>query len=161
MDLRLLDIDVKIHDEVIKTFLSFIQKTACDKEAGGVLTGKIFDNHIEVISCSEPSKLDKRKRYNFIRSHKAAQRFINKVFYKSKGEEVYLGEWHTHPEYIPTPSRTDLKSFRKTINENNLNSEIHFMIIVGITKIYVGTYKMGELINEERFDNPKEQIRLL
>jgi|SRR5690554_1280205 len=154
MELSLLNIEVKIHDKVIKTFLEFIQKTAYDKEAGGVLTGKIFDNHIEIISCSEPSILDRRRRYNFIRSHKSAQKFINKVFYESKGEEIYLGEWHTHPEHIPTPSRTDLKSFRKTINENNLNSEIHFMIIVGITNIYVGTYKMGELVIENRFDNP-------
>lgn len=156
MDLELLNINLKIHDDVMRVFLDFIQNSACDKEAGGVLTGKIFENHIEVISCSKPSKLDKRSRYNFIRSHKAAQGFINKVFYHSNGSEIYLGEWHTHPEETPTPSETDIISFKRTITENKLNSEFHFMIIVGVDQIYVGSYSKGELIIEKRFDYPSK-----
>lgn len=153
INLQSLNIDVLITDNVIETLVKFIQNNLKDKEAGGILTGKIFSDRIEITSCSTPSNLDTQKRFNFVRSYKSAQKFIDKVFQHSKGKEIYLGEWHTHPEHIPTPSNTDLQSFKQTITKNKLNSSIHFMIIVGIKQIYIGTYVKGKLLTEDYFNS--------
>lgn len=87
----------------------------------GIITGKVYENLVKVLNCSEPTVFDKQSRYNFNRSYKSAQNYINKKFEESKGEEIYLGEWHTHPEDVPIPSNTDVNDFNKTITKNKLN----------------------------------------
>jgi len=140
MNINYCDLSISFSKEVISIFKKYIQNDAKKPESGGIITGKIHQNLIDILNCSEPTFLDQRSKYNFNRSYKSAQKYINKKFNESKGEEIYLGEWHTHPEDIPIPSNTDIKSFNKTLNKNILNSNIHFMIIVGRTAIYVGVY---------------------
>lgn len=144
MNIDYCDISISLSKEVISIFKKYIQNDAKKPESGGIITGKIYENLIDILNCSEPSHLDKRSRYNYNRSHKSAQIYINEKFEESGGREIYLGEWHTHPEDIPIPSDIDIKSFNKTLNKNKLNSDIHFMIIVGILNIYLGIYKNGK-----------------
>ncbi len=140
MNIEYCDLRVYFSEEVITVLKKYIQYNINDPESGGIITGKIYNNFIEILSCSEPTILDKQSRYNFNRSYKAAQKYIDEKFNASNGEEIYLGEWHTHPEDIPTPSKTDIRSFNKTLSKNILNSDIHFMIIVGKKAIHVGVY---------------------
>lgn len=144
MNIDYCDISISLSKEVISIFKKYIQNDAKKPESGGIITGKIYENLVDILNCSEPSHLDKRSRYNYNRSHKSAQIYINEKFEESGGREIYLGEWHTHPEDIPIPSDIDIKSFNKTLNKNKLNSDIHFMIIVGILNIYLGIYKNGK-----------------
>ena len=132
--------NLSISKIVLNVFNKYIQDDEQSPESGGIVTGKIYDDLIEILNCSEPSDLDTSSRYNFNRSFKTAQNFINERFEISNGKEVYLGEWHTHPEDIPTPSKTDINSFTKTIKKNRLNSKVHFMIIIGRVSIYIGIY---------------------
>lgn len=134
------DLNIYLSDEVISVFKKYIQNDLKKPEAGGIITGKVYKKLVEILNSSEPTVLDERSRFNFKRSFKSAQIYINEKFIESKGEEIYLGEWHTHPEDVPTPSQTDIKDFNKTITKNKLNSDIHFMIIVGRIAIYVGIY---------------------
>ncbi|WP_366517454.1 Mov34/MPN/PAD-1 family protein [uncultured Alistipes sp.] len=53
---------------------------------------------------------------------------------------VYVGEWHTHPENVPSPSATDLKSIKNIYNTTNLNSDIIVYIIIGRQSEYYGCY---------------------
>ena len=140
MNIDCFNFKLSISEVVLNVFKKYIQNDAKSPESGGIITGKLYESLIDVLDCSEPSNLDVRSRYNFNRSFKTAQNFINEKFKKSKGEEIYLGEWHTHPEDIPTPSNTDINSFIKTINKNRLNSTVHFMMIVGRVSIYIGIY---------------------
>ena len=133
-----------IDELVIKFFKNYIQYND-SPESGGILVGKIHDKLIEITNCSLPNKYDKKSRYNFTRAYKPAQKFINKHFEKSDGRKIYLGEWHTHPEDEPIPSCIDKKSFDETLNKNKLNSDIHFMIIVGRIYLYVGIYHNKEI----------------
>lgn len=140
MNINCSNFNLSISEVVLNVFMKYIQDDNKSPESGGIITGKIYNNLIEVLNCSEPSESDISSRYNFSRSFKTAQSFINEKFEKSNGEEIYLGEWHTHPEDIPTPSNTDVNSFIKTINKNRLNSKLHFMIIIGRVSIYIGIY---------------------
>ncbi|MDO5636496.1 MAG: Mov34/MPN/PAD-1 family protein [Myroides sp.] len=148
MDINYCDLSISLSNKVVSVFKKYIQNDVKKPEAGGIITGKVYEKLVEVLNCSEPTILDQRSRYNFSRSYKSAQKYINKIFNESKGEEIYLGEWHTHPEDIPIPSNTDIKSFNKTLNKNILNSNIHFMIIVGRTAIYLGIYFDRKFINK-------------
>ncbi|WP_016991144.1 Mov34/MPN/PAD-1 family protein [Flavobacterium sp. ACAM 123] len=141
--------DICISSEVIDLFKKHVQNKKELPESGGILTGKVLNKVIEIINCSEPSSDDIQSRYNFIRSHKTAQNFINYRFEISNGTEIYLGEWHTHPEGKPKPSNTDLKSFYKTLKKNRLNSDVHFMIIVGIIETYIAIYDKGKMVDQK------------
>lgn len=139
---------IVITEEVLTKMVRHIQIGVKDPESGGVLTGVILDGEIQVKNCSVPTKHDKRSRYNFVRSAKSAQAFINKRFASSGGTEVYLGEWHTHPEDHPMPSRIDIIDFKKTIQISKINSETTLMIIVGKKDFYIGVYKYTILIQQ-------------
>jgi integrative and conjugative element protein (TIGR02256 family) len=149
MIIKSLHSDIFISTEVIALFKKHIQNKKDLPESGGIITGEILDKVIKIITCSEPSSDDIQSRYNFIRSHKTAQNFINYRFKISNGTEIYLGEWHTHPEDKPTPSNTDLKSFHKTLKNNRLNSDVHFMIIVGIVETYFAIYNKGNIVDQK------------
>jgi len=140
MNIRCYNFNLSISQSVLKIFNRYVQIHPKSPESGGILTGEIYDNIINLLNCSEPSDLDQRSRYNFNRSFIAAQKFINEKFKISSGKEIYLGEWHTHPEDHPSPSNTDIKNFLKTIKNNHLNSNVHFMIIIGRLSIYIEIY---------------------
>lgn len=148
MNIDYCNLSISLSKEVISIFKKYVQNDIKNPESGGIMTGKVYENLVEVLNCSEPSHLDKRSRYNYNRSHKSAQIYINEKFEESEGKEIYLGEWHTHPEDIPKPSITDIKNFNKTLNKNRLNSDIHFMIIVGIKAVYIGVYKNGKFTDK-------------
>lgn len=144
-----------ISEYTLSIFSKYIQNDDKYPESGGIITGKIYNDIIEFLNCSEPSDLDICSRYNFNRSFKSAQNFINEKFLKSNGEEIYLGEWHTHPEDNPKPSKTDINSFTKTIDRNRLNSKVHFMVIIGRVSIYIGVYFNKKFREKYTIDNMK------
>ncbi len=146
------DIQVILYCDLLNEMINFKQSTMKMPESGGVITGLIFNDEIRITSCSIPNEYDKQSRFNFIRSKFGAQKFINEKYFKSQGTEIYLGEWHTHPEKFPKPSMTDILSFKNTLESNILNSTIFFMLIVGLCEIYVGVYNRNkEVIKELSF----------
>lgn len=147
MNFKILNINIIFHEHLMKTFHKYLQDDVFKYEAGGIMTGLIFENMIEVCNCSIPSILDKRSRFNFLRSKTSAQQFLKNRFKESKGREIYLGEWHTHPEKYPTPSNCDIVSFKKSLKKNKLYSNIFIMLILGTDGLYVAFYnKKGTLI---------------
>lgn len=125
-------------------------------EAGGILLGKIKTDYSEYIieDISEPSKMDKRSRFSFVRNRKSAQRIINKSFKESNGIIQYLGEWHTHPQINPFPSPIDKNLLIQcSKNIENVSCTI-FMIILGFDgSLFVGYTRKNnnELIDISTF----------
>ena len=149
MVIELGDIILTIDQKVLEIFRSFIQDDENKPEAGGVLMGYYIDDYSFYISdLTIPAQSDISSRFTFIRSFKNAQKIIAQFFKKSKGKKIYLGEWHTHPEKMPTPSSTDLNSFKKQLGTNELNSKCIFMIIIGTKGIYAASYCKSVLINK-------------
>lgn len=108
----------------------------------------IDDYSFYISDISTPSENDISSRFNFVRSFVNAQKFINNLFKTTNGKKIYLGEWHTHPENVPTPSSTDLKSFGQQLKNNKINSKIIFMIILGLEGLYVAAYDKAGLITQ-------------
>jgi integrative and conjugative element protein (TIGR02256 family) len=132
------NIKVKIYKNVIDKMNGYIQDVSDKPESGGILMGYVLKENVFAINdISVPTKLDKFSRYYFTRSKKTAQLIINKAFKNSNGKQVYLGEWHTHPEDYPSPSRLDRKSIKQQFNGNVLNSPVIFMLIYGRKGLYI------------------------
>jgi integrative and conjugative element protein (TIGR02256 family) len=106
----------------------------------GVFVGSITnDGNIRVSkispSCSLQSSATNR---SCIRDIKPANQFIKNEFEESNHTRIYIGEWHTHPEDIPTPSFVDVRSIHDIFEKAKRKYLI--VAIVGYNDIYWGCY---------------------
>lgn len=126
---------IYIHADVIKLIDQYRQTKSSTTEAGGILLGKRRGVHFEIIYATEPQSNDIRCRNKFIRSSEGHQEIANEHWIRSDGEINYLGEWHTHPEALPQPSKIDLKEWQLKVTEHAV--PLVFMI-KGFDKSYCG-----------------------
>jgi integrative and conjugative element protein (TIGR02256 family) len=138
------NITIVIEPNVLELFNTFHQ-TGKKPESGGILLGKVYDNEIRIKKASLPTMFDSFSRFSFNRHKKSAQLFTNYEFKNSGGTIIYIGEWHTHPENIPTPSPKDVKMIANQFRENKINETFLLMVIVGLKDIYLGYYD-GEIL---------------
>src|SRR5215510_10913306 len=88
---------------------SFQQTDVYASEAGGILLGRHLRDGSAIIvdEVTTPMRGDRRSRTRFHRGRRQHQAMIDQAWHTSSGTCTYLGEWHTHPEPIPTPSVVD------------------------------------------------------
>jgi len=134
------------HD-VLLLIAKFKQISSKQNEAGGVLLGQVKNNNIYITRISFPSSHDKSSRYSFSRNKKFAQAIIDFEFYNSNKRTIYLGEWHTHPEELPTPSNTDRKMIKDQFSKNILSEPFLLQYIQGTKGFYLALIESGS-INE-------------
>jgi integrative and conjugative element protein (TIGR02256 family) len=128
---------VKLDDIVVAQFDRFVQRGHWDREACGVLMGRylIAEPHVIVDTVTVPCAADHRTRFRAFRSYGYHQQCVDSEWRRSGGTCVYLGEWHSHPEAIPTPSRTDLDDWNRRMREDTIGGESFFFVIVGQQRI--------------------------
>lgn len=128
---------LKLDGSVVKLLASHRQVAPHHHEAGGVLLGRhlLASSDIVVDEISEPMNGDTRSRFQFRRDRDNHQRRIDEAWQASRGTCVYLGEWHTHPEPVPTPSSTDLHDWRRRLRTDIFDGNALYFIIVGIQHI--------------------------
>jgi len=120
---------------VLKVFEMYIQNEPSKSEAGGVLIGRIISKNDDILvdAVTVPNNDDIRERFFFFRKKKKAQKIINKYWKKSSRTQIYLGEWHTHPENVPQPSDHDYKNW-KNISANAIYEQ-NFLIFMALLRI--------------------------
>jgi integrative and conjugative element protein (TIGR02256 family) len=99
--------------ESLSIMSNFEQNRPEKPESGGVLLGRRRGDHIEIIAVTEPGPGDIRQRAFFHRRDPSHQESAIRFWQESNGEVDYVGEWHTHPEFHPTPSHLDCEQWRK------------------------------------------------
>ncbi|MFD0724382.1 Mov34/MPN/PAD-1 family protein [Lysobacter brunescens] len=118
-----------IEGGVLSVMQKFRQDAPHKPEAGGILLGYRRGRHLHVALASTPSSADSRGRTHFYRKALAHQQFAMKRWLSSGGTLDYVGEWHTHPEMQPTPSRLDLEQWQAIHSPRN--SAAMVFVIVG------------------------------
>ncbi len=137
---------VVIAPPVLDKFASYVQGKN-KYEAGGILLGYRRGDHFEVIHATEPSEIDKRSRFHFVREAKYHSEIASKLWAKSNGTINYIGEWHTHPEETPTPSSLDINEWKKlTMKSSDQNPFV--MTIVGAKELWTGLSHPNGLIKK-------------
>jgi len=133
---------LKITAESLERMERYIQDESQKTEGGGVLLGRFirYTNNVIVDKVSLPMIGDKRQRHYFKRGEKRHQKVINNAWKKSRGTCNYLGEWHTHPENYPTPSRTDIRGWKEKLKIDKFHGDFLYFVIVGIktTRLWIG-----------------------
>lgn len=137
--------NVSISEDVIDILHSYCQDSDEKLEAGGILIGFITGYHIFITKISTPNIYDKRSRYGFVRDKGTAQAIVDYEFINNRGSMIYLGEWHTHPEDLPTPSFQDKKMIKQHFIKSKLNEPFILLLIQGIKGIYLGVYNKDGL----------------
>ena|SRR5882672_5087629 len=125
---------IELTDAVTARLLGFRQSNGGDLEAGGVLIGARRGPHVEVVDATVPQTGDARTRISFVRSAVPHRSLARAIWRKSGKVHGYLGEWHTHPEHVPSPSFTDKAGWR-ALAEETTAPLVH--IIVGTATLSV------------------------
>lgn len=117
-------------EKVVAHLFQHRQSWFLSSEAGGQLFANFEGNQILVNAITGPRKTDWRTPFSYVPDRKAEQREIQEHFVRGLH---YVGDWHTHPEGIPKPSQTDLRSMSECFakSTHSLNGFLH--VIVGRT----------------------------
>ncbi|WP_368045290.1 CBASS system CD-NTase/cGAS isopeptidase Cap3 [Gilvimarinus algae] len=124
---------VVILNHIVKRLLEHRQLKIDSVEAGGVLIGERRGSNLVVCDMSEPGPGDVQSRTSIDRRGSHHQEKVDQSFKASEGFHLYLGEWHTHPEDIPSPSLRDLTSWRL----NLVRSKTMLVLIVGRQDLWI------------------------
>lgn len=117
-----------IENPVLAHFRKFVQRRICQPESGGQLFGTFEEDTITIRVATGPYKEDKRTRYRFTPDRKREHKDIDAQF--DLGLQ-FIGNWHTHPEQVPTPSYTDLSNTRERFLRSDHELLAFTMVIVG------------------------------
>jgi len=98
--------------EVLAHFDINRQRHLWNREAGGHLFAKIAENQIHVVYASGPEKADYRSRFAFGFKRSRAQSIIDEQFAQGKH---YVGDWHSHPQNVPSPSTVDQRTMASRV----------------------------------------------
>ncbi len=113
------------------------QRSASDKEAGGQIFASYERGTITIRQATGPYDTDDRSRYRFTPDRSLEKRDLRKWFRKRRH---YIGNWHTHPEAVPKPSRVDVKNTRARFIESDTQLLAFTMIIVGLSSFPEGLW---------------------
>lgn len=119
---------LRLNKAVLDHFDAYRQLLPGSREAGGHLFARVEGSHIEIVHASGPEPKDLRSRLVFAFRKKAAQRIIDARF--AKGEH-YVGDWHTHPEDIPSPSGIDQTTMASRFKHSDHGLQSMIFCIVG------------------------------
>ena len=150
MYIELNDYIIVIEDSVIKEINRYKQFSN-QNESGGILLGKKLKGkkELHIVDISKPNKHDSSSRFYFVRNAKAAQKIIKKKWKKSNGYVNYIGEWHTHREAKPIPSKVDIDSYKRiSIEKSSLYGETINLIIGNSAYFYINIVYEGAIILE-------------
>lgn len=100
------------------------------KETGGVLVGFYTEDHRYAVvkAVSGPSKDAKATETSLIQGTDGIQEWLDAVSQSSGW--YYLGEWHSHPNGTPIPSRIDVRQMQEIANFKPTNCPEPVLIIV-------------------------------
>lgn len=117
-----------ITDAVENHLLRHRQVKWLSREAGGQLFASISGSDVLIEEATGPRKTDRRGRWHYLPDRKLENAEIIERYERGLH---FVGDWHTHPQDIPSPSTRDIDSIRDCVkrSEHSLNGFI--LIVVG------------------------------
>ena len=136
---------VHLMGPAVEKLLAHRQLQDSSPEAGGVMLGRLILGTSDVVvdAVTGPCTADKYSRFTFFRSRRRAQQVVDEAWHTSRGTKIYLGDWHTHPEDIPNPSRQDLRNWRKICEAAVYEQKFLLFLIAGRVSIRIWELSRG------------------
>jgi integrative and conjugative element protein (TIGR02256 family) len=120
---------------VLNHFAEHQQHGGDSLEAGGQLFARFSDHEITISNVTGPRLADRRSRYLYLPNRREEQREIDEMHRKGLH---FVGDWHTHPEAVPTPSSSDIRTIKEAVAKSRHHLHGFLMIVVGS-----GDFPMG------------------
>lgn len=115
-------------DRVLDHFACNRQTAGNPKEAGGQLFALFEDDVIQIVLATGPRPTDKRGPTSYVPDRRAERAEIEYHF--ARGLH-FVGDWHTHPERIPSPSAVDKRNMQDCYRRSIHRLNFFVLVIVG------------------------------
>ncbi|MFH1465457.1 MAG: Mov34/MPN/PAD-1 family protein [Pseudomonadota bacterium] len=118
--------------EVWEVWSAAMRDAMAGAETGGILLGRRLKDSADVVIDQALPALqeDDRGFLSFIRGE-AHQRSVDRAWRDSMGVINYLGDWHTHPQRVPSPSGRDVQTWRRLASIQQEEHRPLFFFILG------------------------------
>ena len=123
--------------QVLEHFKKFQQKSVFAHEAGGQLFARIDGHAVHIEQATGPKRADRRTRFLFMPNRICEQR---ETYEMHKMGLHFVGDWHTHPEAIPTPSKQDISSAEEMFKKSEHDLMGFLLVIVGNKDVSSGLF---------------------
>lgn len=118
-------------------FARFRQLRCWHREAGGQIFSRLAGPDVSIDRVTGPRRTDRRGRHSYIPDRNAEQREIQDLY--AEGMH-FVGDWHTHPQPLPSPSITDVASIEDCVRRSGWTAYGFFLVIVGTAPDPDGLY---------------------
>ena len=115
-------------DEVVEHLTRHRQLRFWHREAGGQLFARIDGKNIFVTEATGPRPGDRRGRHHYHADREVEQAEIDSMH--GRGLH-YIGDWHSHPERVPRPSRRDDETMASRVQLSRHRLRGFVFVIVG------------------------------
>ena len=105
------------------------------REAGGQIFARFRLPDILLQEVTGPRARDRRTRVSYWPDKVSEQREINS---RHRRGLHFIGDWHTHPQDIPSPSRVDISSIQDAFLKSSHTLNGFILVIVGRCPIPTG-----------------------
>lgn len=123
---------------VLLHFMNYRQAKCLSAEAGGQLFAVIDDPKIlRIVEATGPRPTDRRSMFGY-RPDRAAEKVEIADRY-ARGLH-FVGDWHTHPQSVPSPPGTDIESIEETVAHSKYDIPGFLLVIVGRLSFPGGLY---------------------
>ena len=126
-----------IDASVLNRFSEHQQHDGDSLEAGGQLFARFSDHEITITKVTGPRLADRRSRYLYLPNRREEQREIDEMHRKGLH---FVGDWHTHPEAVPTPSSSDIRTIKEAVAKSRHHLHGFLMIVVGSADFPTGLH---------------------
>lgn len=137
--------NLKINDDILNTMIKYKQLRPSDLEGGGILIARqcVDTDNIIIEHLTTPLAGDIRTRTRYKRKDQGHINYFKQLFEDNNGIYGYMGEWHTHPEEIPSHSCLDFSNWNM-IAKGNDRDMIYCHIILGMKNICIWAFSNGK-----------------
>ncbi|WP_315715373.1 MULTISPECIES: Mov34/MPN/PAD-1 family protein [unclassified Bradyrhizobium] len=140
---------VRVSPQALAVFDAHRQRRFYHREAGGQLFARVRGHDWEIIAATGPRSRDIRGR-GWFRPHRASEQ--EEIFRHHEMGLDYVGDWHTHPEDLPTPSGDDLTSITDVVRQSTHHLPGFLLLIVGREPFPGGLWASFHSVEGRRFD---------
>lgn len=128
---------VEFSAAVMERFDKNRQRRFWQAEAGGQLFANLSPGLISIAMATGPRPTDLRTPFSYVPDREAERREIADL--RPLGWH-YVGDWHTHPQSVPSPSGRDIRTVVSTVRKSQLVLSGVVMVIVGRSPFPRGLY---------------------
>lgn len=137
MQFTYLGVLITFTDECLGVLSSQRQTGWLAKEIGGQLFARFTPESVDVTVATITRGKSRRSRFGFFPDRDAERADVLSLF---KQGLHYLGDWHTHPQDLPTPSSTDEWELRDIFVKSQHELPFMLLVVVGTTPPPAGLY---------------------